>query len=245
MDEIIRDELKFLLEEDEQRFAEYLLAHLLDEGCNLPLVIAKPRFYALMITGLFTKVSSSIQDRFIQKFPSLQPMVSSAQFKSQSVTHEDFLNTMRFFHSHLESSGEQVAIEMTTSIEILKQEWQLDESFFQDTIDHFTTRLQAVINQMCQEAQPSACTMSIELVRRRLYIALTTSLLRHVKERKPFQAEFGSIPETVNAMQQDHAVFCRFMAFCRERNPYFTYVASQIFWRTLETLRLEMLNAEC
>jgi hypothetical protein len=238
--EIIRDELKFLLEADEQRFAEHLLTHLLDEGCNLPLVIAKPRFYALMMTGLFTRVSASIQDRFIQKFPSLQAIVSSAQFKSQSVTHEDFLNAMRFFHSHLESSGKQVAIEITTSIEILKQEWQLDESFFQDAIDHFITRLQAIINEMCQGVQTSIGIMPLDLVRRRLYIALTTSLLRHVKERNPFQTEFGSIPKTVNAMQQDHAVFCRFMAFCRERNPYFTYVASQTFWRTLETLRLEM-----
>jgi hypothetical protein len=60
-----------------------------------------------------------------------------------------------------------------------------------------------------------------------------------LRERKPFQEEFGSIPELVNAMQKEHTVFCRFMAFCKARIPYFNYIASRTFWRTLETLRLE------
>jgi hypothetical protein len=235
--QIIRDELNFLLERDEERFTKHLLAHLLNEGCNLPIIIAKPRFYELMVAGLFAKASPSIQEKFVQTLPSLQEIVSSpTQSEHQSISHEEFFKAMLFFKSYLDFSGKQMAIEVTKSIDMIKAEWQLDESFFQEGIDHFTACLQTVINQICQGIQTSE---PIELIRRRLYIALTTSLLRYVQERKPFQAEFGSIPEVVNAMQADHAVFCRFMAFCQERTPYFTYIASQTFWRTLETLRLE------
>jgi hypothetical protein len=143
-----------------------------------------------------------------------------------------------------------MVLELTKSIETLKAEWQLDDLLFQESLDQFETQLQSLIRLLYQGVQTSGrtvlrggcvCSIPLELVRRRLYIALTTSLLRYVKERKPFQAEFGSIPDVVKAMQKDHQVFCRFMAFCRERTPYFTYIASQTFWRTLETLRLDVL----
>jgi hypothetical protein len=154
---------------------------------------------------------------------------------------------MLFFKSHLNSAEKHMAIEVTKSIDTIKAEWQLDDLLFQEELDHFETRLQAVIDQICPGVQTSvyegvqdkSCTLPLERVRRRLYIALTASLLRHLRERKSFQEEFGSIPEVVNAMQKDHTVFCRFMAFCKARTPYFSYIASRTFWRTFETLRLE------
>jgi len=255
VERLIRDEMMFLMERNERRFAKQLFAHLLDEGCNLPIVIAKPRFYDLMIAGLFAKARPSIQDKFVQKLPSLQEIVVPVQPKRGSITHGEFFDAMLFFESHLNFAGKQMAIEVTKSLDTIKEAWQLDDLLFQEELDRFETRLQAMIGQICQGVQDSscqgvqnsfcegvqtsACNMSLELVRRRLYIALTTSLLRYLGERKPFQAEFSSIPEVVNAMQKDHAVFCRFMAFCKAKTPYFNYIASRTFWRTLETLRLE------
>jgi hypothetical protein len=240
---IIRDELKFLLEGNERRFAKQLLAHLLDEGCNLPIKIAKPRFYELMLTSLFAKASPSIQEKFGQKLPALQKGILQSQDKKGPVTHVEFFETMLFFESQLKSSGKQMAIEVTKSLDTIKKEWQLDDSFFQEGLDHFEIHLQTKINQICQGVQTSDCNMPLELVRRRLYIALTTSLLRHIKGMQSFQTEFGSVPQVVKAMRDDHTVFCRVMAFFKERIPYFSYIASRSFWRTLETLRLEAVRS--
>ena len=54
--------------------------------------------------------------------------------------------------------------------------------------------------------------------------------------RVGIEEEFGSITALLQVMQRDHAEFCRFIAFCRERTPYFRYIVSRTFWRTLETL---------
>jgi hypothetical protein len=51
-DRLIRDEMRFLLQRDEQRFGKQLRARLLEEGCNLPLSVAKPAFYREMIAAL-------------------------------------------------------------------------------------------------------------------------------------------------------------------------------------------------
>ena len=252
VEKLIRDEMMFLLERNKRRFAKQLLAHLLDEGCNLPIIIAKPRFYELMIAGLLAKATPSAQKKFTEKFG-----------KINFALHEEFFDAMLFFKSHLNSAEKHMAVEVTKSIDTIKAEWQLDDLLFQEELDHFETRLQAIIDQICpgvqdlscegvqdlscegvqtsvcEEMQDLSCTIPLERVRRRLYIALTTSLLRHLRERKSFQEEFGSIPEVLNAMQKDHTIFCRFMAFCKARTPYFNYIASRTFWRTLETLRLE------
>ena len=246
--DLIHAELKFLLERSEQRFTRQLRAHLLHEGCNLPIRIAKPRFYELMLAGLFAKASPLTQAKFVQKFPSLQVIASQSQCQGECIPHAEFFQAMLFFESHLDSSGKHIALEVAKSIDTIKEEWQLDESFFHGGVDHFEICLQSLLKPLFQGVQTSGrtvlrggcvCSIPLELVRRRLYIALTTSLLHYVKERKPFQAEFGSIPDVVKAMQKDHQMFCRFMAFCRERIPYFPYIVSQTFWRTLETLRLE------
>lgn len=239
VEQLIRDEVSFLLERNERRFVKQLLAHLLDEGCNLPISIAKPRFYELMIAGLFAQVKSSLQEKFAKKLPSLQKVVVLSQREREAITHGEFFDAMLFFESHLPSAGKQMAIEVTRSIDTIKEEWQLDDGFFQEELDSFETRLQAMLNQICPGVQTSVCDIPLERVRRRLYIALTTSLLRYLGERKSFQEEFGSIPEVINAMQNDHAIFCRFIAFCKVRTPYFSYIVSRTFWRTLETLRLE------
>lgn len=237
---IIRTELLFLLEPDERLFSRQLLAHLLDEGCNLPLVIAKPRFYELMLAGILaTLASGKQQEIFREKLDKTsQPFLD----------HKGFVDLMRFCRTSLNVSPKQMAIEVTKTIETITREWALDDLLFQEDAGIFESRLQAIMQRLSQDAQTSsrqnvpAASIPLSLVRRRLYIAMTTSLVRYLKDGTPFQTAFGSIPEALHAMQEDHKVFCRCMRLCQEHIPYFAHVASQTFWRTLETLRLENRN---
>lgn len=247
---IIRDEMAFLLEPNEPRFDRQLLARLLGEGCNFPLAIAKPRFLKLMISGLFAKTDPATRKKFVETFH-----INVSEFhngKKDSISHEDFHKVMLFFKSYGQHPGQQIATEVLDAIQKLKEEWQLDEAMFQEGLEQFEARLHPLINQIYQGEQSlsptligdSGCPIPLDLARRRLYIALTTSLLRHIQARQAFETQFGSIPEVVKAMQEDHSVFCDFMKFCKERTPYFHYLASRTFWRTLETLRLERRREE-
>ena len=61
-DRLIRDEMRFLLQRDEQRFGKQLRARLLEEGCNLPLSVATPAFYREMIAALTSRLSKTRSD---------------------------------------------------------------------------------------------------------------------------------------------------------------------------------------
>lgn len=246
---IIRDEMLFLLERNERWFEKKLQAHLLNEGCNYPLSLARLLFYELMISGLLSRANSAMQEKFDKELPFIQKIL--AQHKTESaqeneyIGHEEFYIAMRFFEANLENPGKQMALEIINSIERIEQEWRLDENVFQKQLDQFDTYTQTIINRLWKANKTEFyAKLSPELVRRRLYMALTTSLLSKMNVRNAFEAEFRSIPQVLQAMQDDHAVFCRFMKFCQERTPYFTLIVSQTFWRTLETLRMETVSSE-
>ncbi len=241
---IIRDEMLFLLEHNERWFEKNLRAHLLKEGCNYPLPLAKPLFYESMISGLFARADSALQ----KKFDAAMPFVHKLPFQQQPdslqedecIVHAEFYIAMRFFETHLKNSGKKMALEVTHCIERIMKVWQLEKNLFQKELDQFESYLQAIVFRLWDASKTKGSEhVPSERVRQRLYITLTTSLLSKMKVRNAFEAEFNSIPEVIHAMQQDHAVFCRFMEFCQERTPYFIFITSQTFWRTLETLRLE------
>ncbi len=243
--QLIRDEMMFLLEPNERRFEKHLRAHLLDEVCNFPILLAKPQFYESMLSGLLAKASPSIQKKFHQEmsfFHKITPQHDIRPLqKNDRILHEEFYTAMRFFAAKLESSGKQMALEVLNSVEIIKGAWQLDKAIFQKELKEFDAYLWMNITRLWETRESDLFSERIapELVRRRLYITLTTSLLSKMNVRNAFETEFGSIPELLKAMQADHAAFSRFMRFCQERSPYFILITSQTFWRTLETLCTE------
>jgi hypothetical protein len=81
--------------------------------------------------------------------------------------------------------------------------------------------------------------LPFDVVIRRLRLALTVSLLRHVKDPEGFRSEFGLIPQVLKAIPGDPVVFSRVMSFLLGQVPYFSHVASQVFWRTLNNLDAE------
>jgi hypothetical protein len=222
--QLIRTETRLVQEPDVQRFRRQLRAHLLDEGCNLPLTIAIPRFYETMATELLACAALAVQQQFTDTFD-----------PSNFGSHEDFRRAMLFWEAHLPEAGPQIARAVIKSIDTLKAVWQLDDELFQESVSRFDQRVQTLIAPLFQHQPP----MTPAWIRRRLYLALTTSLLRHLTPGQPFYDRFGTVPEVLNAMQDDHTVFCRVMAWFRDQIPYFHYLASRTFWRTLETLYLE------
>ena len=220
--EMRRDELAFVLEADERRFLTMLRARLLDEGCNLPLALAKRRFYAALLT----------------RFAELSALGKSV---AAPVTHAEFCRAIRAYLPGLADAERMLALEATRAIDMVTRAWQLDDALFQASGEQFAARLRTVIAELWQANGMTPADGDADALRRRLYVALPAALLSKMRVRTEFVREFGSMPNLLAAIAADHAQFCRVMAFCRERSPYFLFLASQTFWRTVETFRLERL----
>jgi hypothetical protein len=150
---------------------------------------------------------------------------------------------MTYFASHLNHSEKRMALEVINSIEHIIDEWKLDPALFSAGQDAFDAYLEIVVGKFAKVFAPSRLpVVSINQIRRRLYIALTTSLYRFSRDQQKFQLEFGSISATLRAMQVDHTMFCRVMAYFGDQTPYFNHTASQTFWRTLQSLNTEHLS---
>lgn len=231
--QLIRDTMQFLLQRNVSRFSKQLMAHLLDEGCNYPIILAKPRFYELMIFGLARQLNRGARKGFDKRI----------SHDLSNLNHVQFSEAMRYFATHLKNAEKKMAMEVINSIEQIMAEWKLSTAFFTGALDDFDTHLQAVVRKFAK-ASPSCrfSAGSINQIRRRLYIALTTSLFRFTANQQKFQLEFGSIPEVLKAMQGDHSVFCRVMAFFSTQTPYFSHAASQTFWRTFQSLHTDYLS---
>jgi hypothetical protein len=231
-DAILRDATMLLLETHEARFSKHLLARLLDEGCNLPLIIAKPRFYALM-TIAFEKHLPSEKSAHIQEV-------------AHSFQHAQFVEMMTLCYTHIPQAKQIAALEVLNSLDRIKVEWQQEAQELQEDDDaRYEQRLKSILAQLypqetkAENSIEDAVQAWLPQVRRRIVIAMTTALLRYVRDRQLLQQSFGSLPQAIAAMQQNHAEFVRFLRLCQERIPYYKHVAAQSFWRTLETLRLE------
>ena len=213
---LIHDDLRLLLEQQERWFEKQLYARLLDEGCNLPLSLAKQLFYAHILTKVGRPIPSELK-------------------------HVDFAAVIRGVVANRTDDGTQLALAVTSAIAEIQQEWQLNDDWFQGDGDHFTLRLEETFRHLLNAAHAeTSAAISGASLRHRLYLTWTTALLRTMNARQDFERQFTSIPTLLRAMRRNHAEFCRFMAFCRERQPYFRYIVSRSFWRALETVRLEM-----
>lgn len=118
--------------------------------------------------------------------------------------------------------------------------WRLDEAALTNKPETFEMVVRKMVARI-SAGNPAGrlAGLPFNVVIRRLRMALTASLLRHVRDLKGFQFEFGSIPQALKAIQEDPTVFCQLMSFLRGQVPYFGHVASQVFWRTLSNLDAE------
>lgn len=226
---VLHDAMRLLLEPNEKRFGNLLLSRLLAEGCNLPLVVARPRFYALYLAAM--NQDWPVPERLLRPSAPLQ--------------HAQFIEVLSRASSSRPQARQFLANAVFTCSDALKTEWQ-DTARICRQPDRaaYERRLRALLRTIFPRAMPDAAIEKavndwLPTVRRRLALALTTGLLRHCRDGERLRRDFGELPAMLADLQADHPRFTAFLAACEPQIPYFDHVVAQIFWRTLETLRLE------
>ena len=230
-DQIIREETAFLLQSDERRFARLLRARLLAEGCNLPLCLAQPAFYAEMIAAVAPRLAGPTQSELFGILPA----------DPSQMGHSVFHKTMLWLERRLPDPGPLLAEASLEALSAVKSKWLIPPDALCRNADAFDACLQNAVNRMAAARQRGQLgALALAQVRRRMRLALTVSLLTYLREPVAFQAVFGPLPHCLADMQKDREVFCRVMAFFCEQLPYAEHLASQAFWRVLQTLDTEI-----
>jgi hypothetical protein len=226
-DRLVRDEMRFLLERDQRRFGRQLRARLLEEGCNLPLAAATTAFYREMTAALASRVSED-QKRWLADHLPEGP---------GAVTHQSFNWIMRHMEGRLPDPGPALAGAALDAVAALKAQWRVDDACFRSAPEAFDARLGEALAQMAR-ANPSGPLASAvaAAVRKRVQLALIASLLTYVRDSAAFEAAFGGVSRCLREIENDPTIFSRVMAFFFERIPYAGQLASQTFWRTLQSL---------
>jgi hypothetical protein len=220
-----------LLQGNNVRFSKQLQARLLEEGCNLPLAVASPLFYRHLVFSLTAELSASAQASFARRFPE----------SGDRLSHPQFHAIMRFLHSKLSDAKTKMARASIEAVADVMATWYLDEASLTDGPDRFEMAVRRAADRIIDGSPVGRqlAELPFDVVVRRLRLALTASLLRHVRESDGFRSTFGSIPRIFSKIQGDPAVFSQVMSFLQGQLPYFGHVSSQVFWRTLNHLNTD------
>lgn len=224
---VIREQMRFLLQQEETRFSRELLAFLLEEGCNLPLELARPLFYRTMVTTLSAKLDPSLRGKLTGGMP---PNLSA-------IRHSQFCSLIQGFCSHVPNPEGPLAAASLDAIAVVCRRWTLDRALLSGSAASFDESLRKAVQEMVEHNPGGALGGQLfDRIRRRVRMALITSLLRHARDPVGFKSAFGSVPEALAAMQEDPAVFSRAMDLLSSQVPYFAAIASRTFWRTLNAM---------
>lgn len=224
---LIREEVRFLLQGNDARFLKQLRARLLEEGCNLPLSVARPCFCRHVVAALSRMLNESEQSAFERRF--------GDDFRQ--LTHPEFHRIIRYLHGKLpgpETSMARAALDAVAEVMAI---WRLDDAMFTDGPEIFDATAGRMI-AMVVTGNPGGRLAALphDLIRRRLRLALTAALLRHATDPEAFRSRFGPVHGVFSKMTDDPALFSRVMTFLKAQMPYFDHIASQVFWRTLNHL---------
>ena len=146
--QLISDTMQFLLQRNEARFAKQLSSQLLDEGCNFPTTLAKPRFYELMISGLVTKLNTNAKKEFDKRY----------SYDLSYLNHVQFSETLKYCMSHLKDFERIMALEVINSIEQIIDEWKLKQTFFTGSLKDFNRQLHTVVSKFAMASD--SCRLS-------------------------------------------------------------------------------------
>jgi hypothetical protein len=229
--ELIKREMRFVLQQDVRRFTEQLLARLLDEGCNLHPDLARKMFYERFERLLASGRPADTRTRFFEDTPDSAP----------DDTHPRYYAAVKYFLTHLSDAESQIIATELDIIETLKLDWQriaqtclLDENLA-------SPYLQDLIEQISRvNPDGKLARHGLERIRRRLKIAVAASLMRHVRKPDLLREKYGNLPKILRSISRDPALMPAMMATLKEQVPYAQHVISQSFWRTLNNLDTEL-----
>ena len=229
--QLIRREMRFVLQQDVRRFTEQLLARLLDEGCNLHPDLARKMFYERFWHLLASVRPADTRTRFFEDAPDSAP----------ECTHPRYHAAVKYVLTHLSDAETQIVAAVLDVIETLKLDWQRIAQTWLSDENPASPHLQDLIEQISRlNPEGKLARHGLERIRRRLKIAVVASLMRHVRKPDLLREKYGSVPKMLQAISRDPAFMPALMAILKEQVPYAQHVISQSFWRTLNNLDTEL-----
>ncbi len=229
--QLIRREMRFVLQQDVRRFTQQLLARLLDEGCNLHPDLARKMFYERFEHLLASGRPADTPTRFFEEPPDSAP----------DCTHPRYHAAVKYFLTHLSDAETQIVSAVLDVLETLKRDWQQIAQTCLSAENLASPYLPDLIEQISRVNPGGKLAQhDLERIRRRLKIAVVTSLMRHVRKPDLLREKYGSMPKILRGISCDPALMPALMGTLKEQVPYAQHVISQSFWRTLNNLDTEL-----
>ncbi len=228
--ELIRREMRFVLQQDIRRFTKQLQARLLDEGCNLHPILARSLFYEHFERRIALDLPEELRSRFGEN-----------QLKTISeFTHPRHEKAVKYAVGHLQDPEAKIAAAILDIIELLKFNWRQTASLCtigsisgNDELDNLITQLSKL------NPEGYLVRHGRRTVHRRLKIAIVTSLLRHVRQPDLVREKFGRLSQILREMAHNPTLFPELITMFKELVPYAWLVIAQTFWRTLTNMDYE------
>jgi len=229
--QLIKREMRFVLQQDVRRFTKQLLAHLLDEGCNLHQDLARIMFYERFERRLSPNISADTRTRFFEN--PADPAINCS--------HPRFYESVKYFFTHLADAETQITATVLDVTEALKREWQRIAKKCLSNKSPGDPYLQDLIEQIAH-VNPNGhlAQHGLDTIQRRLKIALVTSLMRHVRKPAMLREKYGSVAQILKGVSRNPALLPALMATFKEQVPYAQHVIAQSFWRTLNNMDTEL-----
>lgn len=224
--QLINEEMQFLLQQDSGRFKRQLTARLLEEGCNLPVRLARPLFYLFFMAELRGFLPEPARIELDGRMPpDLKP-----------IAHPYFYEAILFFRSKLRHAEKKMTHASLSACESIVRKWRLERTFFNSGSKEFIRILRRYLDWFGMEKTNRFMGDEIvHLFQRRIYLAVTMSMSRHLIHPQDFFKEFGGLSGLIRSMYTDHQVFNRIFAYYRNDIPFFMDTASRVFWRTAQS----------
>jgi hypothetical protein len=229
--QLISREMRFVLQQDVGRFTKQLLARLLDEGCNLHPDLARIMFYERFERRLASDLPADSRIRFCEKTPDFDT----------DCTHSHYHAAVKYFLTHLPDAETQITATVLDVIEALKLDWQRIAKKCLSNANPGDPYLQNLIEEISRVNPDGILAQhGLDKIRRRLKIAVVTSLMRHVRKPELLRETYGSVPLMLQGLSRDPAILPAVMATLKEQVPYAQHVTAQSFWRTLNNMDTEL-----
>lgn len=233
--QLIQREMRFVLQQDVRRFTKQLLAHLLDEGCNHHPDLARIMFYERFEDQLASSLSEDTRPRFCEKTSD-----SDTDWR-----HPRFHKSVKYFLTHLSDAETQITATVLDVIEALTLEWQRIAKHCLSNKSLGGPYLPDLIEQIARvNPDGHLAQHGVDTIRRRLKIAVVTSLMRHVRNPELLREKYGSVAQILQGIGRDPDLWTALMATYKVQVPYAQHVSTQSFWRTLNNLDTELPSAD-
>lgn len=228
---LIRREMRFVLQQDDGRFAKQLLARLLDEGCNLHPYLARKMFYAKFEHWLGNILPAERQTRFYEKVSGANP----------DLNHSRFHLAVKYSIKHLSEVETRLTAAVLDIIATLKEEWRQMAEKCLPLANAENTDLHNLIARIHQlNSNGYLARHGFDTICRRLRIALVTSLMRHARQPDLLREEYGSVPQLLKAINREPELFGNLIGTFKKQIPYAQHIIAQTFWRTLNNMDAEI-----